>query len=52
MEKQEELEKTISDVEKDFDHLEKALEKKQKKNFEEKRFAMIEKLKRIEENLK
>jgi hypothetical protein len=52
MEKQDELKKIISEVEKDFEYLEKALAKKQKKQFEEKRFEMIEKLKAIERNLR
>jgi hypothetical protein len=52
MEKQDELKKIISKIEKDFEYLEKTLEKKQKKQFEETRFAIIEELEQIERNLK
>jgi len=52
MEKQEELKKIIFEVEKDFSQLEKFLDKKQRDQFETKRFEMIDKLRKIGENLK
>ena len=52
MEKQEELRKIVSEIEKDFIYLDKALDKKQRNQFEERRIQMIDKLKKIEEDLK